>query len=52
MINSLKDYRTISERDMEFLMIYKISPDPSLLKRGRKTRNAPFDNAKSIYIIG
>ncbi len=32
-----------------FLMIYKISPHPSLLKRGRKNRNDPLDYAKSRY---
>ncbi len=32
---------------MELLMIYKISPFPSLLKRGEKGRNGPLDYAKS-----
>jgi len=34
---------------MELFMIYKISPHPSLLKRGkRKGRNNPLGYAKSL----
>jgi hypothetical protein len=29
-------------RDMELLLIYKISPDPSLLKRGTKMEEEYF----------
>ncbi len=36
--------------DMELLMIYKISPHPSLLKRGEiKGRNDPLDYAKRSF---
>ena len=33
------------------LMICKISPDPSLLKRGKKRRNGPLDYAKSLFLF-
>lgn len=36
---------------MELVMICKISPDPSLLKRGKNRRNGPLDYAKSLFLV-